>query len=511
MTNLRLTYDQATAQGHTLLTKDLARALLARSGRRLERAEVEEAYRLGELTKFQDGVAAPDTLAKEARVAAWFANRGTASATLTWLPAVAPSGCNSAQGGAWGQIRGANTALVTGLPGAGKTWLVARVVEVAVQAGKQVLCATPTGKAASVLSLKLDRFPVSTLHKLLGVVPGQLVNPNPVHADLLVIDEFSMVDVALLDCLLQAVGPRTAVLFSGDPNQLPPVGLGYPAKDLVDWYSEHEQPGVILVHLDRVERQAAGSDILELATALHRSQLLPLGTRNITVRRVPTEEIEPTAVGYCLGSELAELHQLTDPYRQVLVLTPVKAAKFEASTSRINQAVSHARFPERDLARSKFARGDRLIFTVNNYTHGFVNGEMGTLVDYQSAARHARIDNDGGYRYELDSYSLGQYAEWGYALTVHKAQGSEAEVVVLLLHPEAGFMYSLNLLYTAVTRAKRHLLLVGDLSVLKKALFRREVRSTALPTFLSDAELRTRWAKWSLYVDLSHYAEGYAP
>lgn len=513
MNGLTLVVNQAFAQGHTLLTKERARALCARAGVSIDREAVEEAYAQHELTKLPAGVAAPATLAQEAIVARWFAHRATASNTLATLPATPPSAANVPQSRAWGILRASPTTLVTGLPGAGKTWLVAQAVLAAVAAGLTVACATPTGKAASVLSLKLDRFPVLTIHKLIGVVPGQLMDPTPVHADLLVIDEFSMVDVSLLACLLQAVRPTTTVVFSGDPYQLPPVGRGFPCYDLAQYLSQHKLPGVNLVHLDHVERQRAGSGVVALANALRRGEIPSgplLGGPDVSTVRCPTDEIEPRALACLVGGELETRLQLSDPYRELLLLSPVKAMKFEAATSRLNKQISTHRFPERDLGeRCKFARGDRLIFTVNNYTHGFVNGEMGTLIDYQASVRHVVIDNDVGYRYELDAYSLGQYAEWGYALTVHKAQGSEAEAVALLLHPEAKFMYSLNLIYTAVTRAKRHLVLLGDPNVLTKAVTSREVRDTNFAWLLEHHTEMERWAQWSSYDDLSKYAAGY--
>lgn len=157
---------------------------------------------------------------------------------------------------------------------------------------------------------------------------------------------------------------------------------------------------------------------------------------------------------------------------------------------------------------TRFRLGDRLVFSVNDRHLGFVNGERGTLVAYDARTRTASIESDHGKVYILSGSRLDDYADWGYATTVHKAQGSEADVVILLCNPRVRFTYSMNLLYTALTRARFELLLIGDPSVLESGLRNPEVRVTALRHLLGDPALCASIRRTTAPPDYSCYAEG---
>lgn len=457
--------------GHTVLDKPAAQRAWQK-GYRYDQRSIDVALANCDLVRVNGGLTSPKAAQPEAILGRWLALRRAAE-TGGHLGRVSPPNVplNAGQVAAWGLLTGARTAALTGLPGTGKTYLLAKLVQAAIDANYRVRALAPTGKAASVLSLKLDRFPVETIHRALGLRPGEVYNDATIEADLVVVDETSMVDAQLMAYLVSAIQPTTVVWFVGDPNQLPPVSAGWPFRDMV----EHQL--LPIAQLTQPQRQTQGNGILEMSYAAVGGTLY-LPERNITHLNVPSKEVEQRAV-QLYHQELSQRHPDLDVIRQAMLLSPVKDKKFEAATSNLNEQLSHLRFPQRTLGRSKFTVGDRILFTVNNYSYGFVNGELGILKSFNKG--EADIENDVGFTYHLSGYRLSEWADWAYALTVHKAQGSEADVVVLMLHADADFMYTKNLVYTAMTRAKQHLYLVGDVALLRKALSKPERRRTCLP------------------------------
>jgi exodeoxyribonuclease V alpha subunit len=398
-------------------------------------------------------------------------------------------------------------AALTGRPGTGKTYLTAMIVNALLDAGVPVDVAAPTGKAASVLTLKLDRrVDVVTIHRLIGLAPGQIPGyhqHNQLSSRVVVVDESSMIDSELLGMLLDAIDPvRTFVLLVGDPNQLNPVGYGSPFADLV------RNKLIPVAELTEIQRQAGDNGIIQMAHSFADGKLL-LPEKNVYHFKMDPTRLKDEAINLYCSDRLKAKFGLESVQKEFLILSPVKQEKYNASTASINEAISHRLLPARDLGKSKFARGDRIIFTVNNYAHGFVNGELGVLEDYSRRGGHARIRNDIGTVYELDDYSLGQYADWAYALTVHKAQGSECRVVALLLEPGAKQMYTRNLVYTAITRAREELLIFGDLKTLEEAAARPDNRVCALPYLVRNPDLSARIIERTQPADLSSFAEDY--
>jgi exodeoxyribonuclease V alpha subunit len=377
------------------------------------------------------------------------------------------------------------------------------LVEALTTAGLTVDIAAPTGKAASVLALKLHRqFECVTIHRLLGLRPGELPT-SKVRADVVILDEASMIDSELMGYACEALRSDSFLLLVGDPAQLSPVGAGAPFHDCVE--------GSLLpvAHLRSVQRQAAGNGVLHLAHSMAGGHASFPDT-NVHRFTVDKSRLEEQALDLYCSDRLVDRFGLTDRERQVTILSPVKQEKFEASTRNLNHAISHRLLPDRNIQKSKFTRGDRVMFTINNYEHGFVNGELGKLIDYKSVARTATIVNDIDTEYVLEDYSLAQYMEHAYAMTVHKAQGSEAKVVMLLLHPDFKFMLTRNLLYTAVTRAQEDLILIGDPNLLTAGIQKVERRETALRYLLRGSDqLWEQIIEKTQLADLSEFTEGY--
>ena len=476
MNPLAAHFSLAAQDGHTVLTRSSCASYRAK-GFQFENSEVQLALSEGFLVKLSQGVTSVEAAKGEALCAGWLRARSGAPFGGRLVPASEPpAGCSPCQRAAWGLLTSRGACALAGLPGTGKTWLLAQFARTARAAGLSVRACAPTGKAASVLSLKLDRYPVETIHRLLNLRPGEVYVEQLLTMDVLLVDESSMIDAELMSYLLSAVAPTTQVIFCGDHRQLPPVGAGWPFRDMV------ERRLLPVAELVTPQRQSEESGVLRLAraVALGKGATDELASCYPDVRYtpIPSKELDDWSVDY---------YCQRDP-KQTLLLSPVKAAKFDVSTAKLSKAISQRLCPDR-IEGTQFAVGDRIIFTVNNRQYGFVNGEMGTLLGYDAQQRVADIVNDHGFLYHLDEYSVPRYADLGYALTVHKAQGSEAEEVCLLLTPRTEFMYSRNLLYTALTRAKTKLVLAGDLNVLKQAALRPEVRYTCLPELVQQPDL----------------------
>lgn len=490
-----------TAQGHTRLTKADANRAWAK-GYTYTKESLDVALAAGDLVRIDTDLTTALAVLPEARIAAWLARRGTAKPAPTLgMAGATPATCNAGQRAAWHTLAGESTATLTGLPGTGKTWLVAAYIRAMIEAGRSVKVVAPTGQAAAVLSLKLVGVTeVVTIHRALGLRPGELYNDKKLEYELVVVDETSMVDAELMAFLCASIDTDTQVIFVGDPNQLPPVGAGWPFRDLVSIVPN--------AHLTQPQRTSLTSGILTMSYAAVDGRLeLPTIQHNGILDVDYIESLDSNALNiivgrYCSG-ELAQRYGLEDVTKQALILSPVKDSKYETSTGYLNQAISHKLYPKRIFGRSKFTSGDRILFTVNDREHGFVNGERGLLIDYNDG--NAVIESDYGKRYELEGWSLADYAEWGYAMTVHKAQGAEADLIVLLLSKEAGFIYNRNLLYTAMTRAKKNLLLVGDLSILDAGLKNPTQRNTCLGWLCSNDEAVRRIISHASPTDFSKF------
>ncbi|WPB93128.1 SF1B family DNA helicase RecD2 [Streptomyces malaysiensis] len=364
-------------------------------------------------------------------------------------------------------------AVLTGGPGCGKSFTVRSVVELARAKQAKVVLAAPTGRAAKRLS-ELTGAEASTVHRLLELKPGgdaAYDRDRPLDADLVVVDEASMLDLLLANKLAKAVPPGAHLLFVGDVDQLPSVGAGEVLRDLL-------APGspVPAVRLTRIFRQAQQSGVV---TNAHRiNEGVPPVTQGLSdfflFVEDDTEEAGRLTVDVAARRIPAKFG--LDPRRDVQVLAPMHRGPAGAGTLNglLQQAITPARpdVPERRFGGRVFRVGDKVTQIRNNYekgANGVFNGTVGvvTSLDTDEQRLTVRTDEDEEVPYDFDELDELAHA---YAVTIHRSQGSEYPAVVIPVTTGAWMMLQRNLLYTAVTRAKRLVVLVGSRRALGQAV-----------------------------------------
>jgi exodeoxyribonuclease V alpha subunit len=367
-----------------------------------------------------------------------------------------------------------------GGPGTGKSRTVAAVVELANRHHKRIALAAPTGRAAKRLE-ELTGEPASTLHRLLGAQgrTGEFIRGEtwPLDAEVVVVDEASMLDVELAAALLAACADSTHLLLVGDPAQLPSIGAGRVLGDVLD-------SGVLpATELTILHRQAEGGSIARLASAVRAGELPVVDdpTREVVV--VPSEGSNDAARRVVQLVTDSIPRALSIAPSEVQVVTPVHRGG--AGTIELNKALKAVLNPGTGTV-GRFDVGDRVCATANHLDDGFANGEVGVVAGAVEGV--LQIDFGGG-PIPVASKLLSDIVH-GWALTVHRAQGSEWPAIVVVLPPEASGMLSRPLVYTALTRAQRHLSIVHAAgSALARGV--REVgarpRRTRLAGLLRDA------------------------
>ncbi len=366
--------------------------------------------------------------------------------------------------------------LVTGGPGTGKTTILRGILSLYDQMGVKTLLAAPTGRAAQRLSEVTGRD-ASTIHRLLeaGIDPntGKMVfardESNPLKAEAVIVDEMSMVDVLLLHSLLQAVRPRARLIFVGDPDQLPPVGPGSPFADCL-------RSGLLpMVQLTEIFRQAQQSLIVMNAHRINQGLLPEL--RNVKsdffFLRCPSEEAVGKTIEALCSTRLPQNMGIAP--EQIQVLTPTR--KSGVGTWALNARLQNALNPaapnkkERQWGEFSFREGDRVMQIRNNYDimwkkangsavgTGIFNGDVGTILSIDPHQELMTVCFDDRIA-DYDFAQLGEL-EPAYAMTVHKSQGSEYRAVILAAWTGSPYLLSRSVLYTAVTRARELLIIVG--------------------------------------------------
>jgi exodeoxyribonuclease V alpha subunit len=376
--------------------------------------------------------------------------------------------------------------VITGGPGVGKTTIVNAILRVLAAKGATIALCAPTGRAAKRLS-EASGMEAKTIHRLLEVNPvsGGFRRgiEHPLEADLVVIDETSMVDVPLMYALLRAVSDRAAVLFVGDVDQLPSVGPGQVLADLI---SSGTLP---VVRLTEVFRQAAASRIVQAAHAINRGELpqtAPRGEES-DFHVVPADDPETVAerIVTLVSKRIPERFGF-DPLRDIQVLCPM--TRGAAGVRALNLALQAALNPNPPVAVERFgwrfAPGDRVMQLDNDYEKEVHNGDLGQVVaiDEEMGELVVRFD-DREVRYgfgELDTLMP------AFATTIHKSQGSEYPAVVIPVVTQHYPMLQRNLLYTGVTRGKRLVVLVGQRRAIAIA-----VRGTGM---------RRRWSRLAIWL-----------
>ncbi|MFF0423645.1 ATP-dependent RecD-like DNA helicase [Streptomyces sp. NPDC004520] len=364
-------------------------------------------------------------------------------------------------------------AVLTGGPGCGKSFTVRSIVELARAKKAKVVLAAPTGRAAKRLA-ELTGAEASTVHRLLELKPGgdaAYDRDRPLDADLIVVDEASMLDLLLANKLVKAVAPGAHLLLVGDVDQLPSVGAGEVLGDLL-------APGspVPSVRLTRIFRQAQQSGVV---TNAHR---INAGTPPLT-QGLPDfflfveEETEDAArVAVDVASRRIPAKFGLDPRRDVQVLAPMHRGPAGAGSLNglLQQAITPARpdLPEKRFGGRVFRVGDKVTQIRNNYekgANGVFNGTVGvvTALDPVEQRLTVRTDEDEEVPYDFDELDELAHA---YAVTIHRSQGSEYPAVVIPVTMSAWMMLQRNLLYTAVTRARKLVVLVGSRRAIAQAV-----------------------------------------
>jgi len=359
-------------------------------------------------------------------------------------------------------------AVVTGGPGTGKTTLICAYAALMRAAGRRTTLAAPTGRAARHLA-EVAGLPAATIHRLLGYNPAEdrflHTADHLLDTEVLIVDEASMIDTVLMAGLMEALPMNASLLLVGDAQQLPSVGPGNVLADLV-------AAGCLPVYeLTDIFRQAAAGPIVVNAHRIRRGQLPEMETTAQGAQFRFIEAAEPAAAVETIVRLCQQLPKEMglDPMRDVQVLTPMHRG--EAGTVNLNQVLQQALNPPpagKGRGRGRFATGDKVMHLKNNYPKAVFNGDIGTVVGLEPKSGRLQVDFDGRLvvyeQAELDQLAL------AYAITVHKSQGGEYPAVIIVLLSQHYPMLQRNLLYTAVTRGRRQVVLVGSRKALAVAV-----------------------------------------
>ena len=371
--------------------------------------------------------------------------------------------------------------IITGGPGTGKTTTINTIIKYFEMEGLDIFLAAPTGRAAKRMS-ETTGFEARTIHRMLelnGGVDGaagfERNEQNPLETDVVIIDEMSMVDISLMHALLKAVAVGTRLILVGDVNQLPSVGPGSVLRDII---RSHE---CNVVMLTKIFRQASTSDIIVNAHKINQGEEVTLDNKSMDfffLKRYDADVII-SVVLQLIKQKLPKFVDAT-PY-DIQVLTPMR--KGLLGVERLNGILQRYLNPPSPQKREKehgdilFREGDKIMQTRNNYQleweirtkyglsvdkgTGVFNGDMGIVREINDFAETMTVEFDEGRIVEYP-YKLLDELELAYAITIHKSQGSEYPAVVIPLLSGPSMLMNRNLLYTAVTRARKCVTLVGN-------------------------------------------------
>ena len=360
--------------------------------------------------------------------------------------------------------------ILTGGPGVGKTTTANAIIRLLRAMGESVALAAPTGRAAQRLS-EVSGDQAKTVHRLLEWNPQtQSFNrdeTNPLTAEAIIIDEASMLDVWLGVALFRAISPRSQIILIGDIDQLPSVGPGNILRDLM------ASNAVPYIKLDQIFRQAANSSIIQSAHQINRGETPELSdqpTSDCLFIELDSVEHITSKIEALVSRELPEAYDL-DPVRDIQILTPMNRG--ELGTKQLNQKLqsilNHA--PKEQVLKTDkdiFRPGDKVIQNSNNYDLNVFNGDIGVVE--LAGVNDGKLIVSFGDRTVTYSREDSSDLRLAYAITIHKSQGSEFPVVVIPIAMQQFVMLQRNLVYTALTRAKKLAIFIGQRRALQQAI-----------------------------------------
>ena len=390
-----------------------------------------------------------------------------------------------------------NSAMViTGGPGTGKTTIIKAIIDLSENSGKKVMLCAPTGRAAKRMS-EVCQMEAKTIHRLLEITPGENEvgnrfarnENNKLECDVLIVDEMSMVDILLMDSLLSAMPRGARIVMVGDADQLPSVGAGNVLRDII------ESDALACIKLTEIFRQARESMIVVNAHRINHGEMPHLNDADndfFLVTRDDINDIPETIAGLC-SHRLLKAYGF-NPFTQIQVLTPTR--KSIIGVTSLNTVLQERLNPpspdkaEHITGRCVFRVGDKVMQIKNNYYMewekldgseeglGVFNGDVGYISEMNKAAQKLTvIFDDRAVQYD---FLMLDELELAYAATVHKSQGSEFDAVIIPMCETHRLLMTKNLLYTAITRAKKLAVLVGN--------------EDAIRTFVNNDNIRQRFS-----------------
>ena len=383
------------------------------------------------------------------------------------------------------QVNDNNVSIITGGPGTGKTTIIKTLIDIYKNRGKKVVLCAPTGRAAKKMTESTGED-AKTIHRLLEIgkfEEDKLESINqefkPIDGDIIVIDEMSMVDVFLMNYITKAIYLGTKLVLVGDSNQLSSVGPGNILKDIID------SGKISTVNLDKIFRQAAKSDIIVNAHKVNNGENF-LRTRSdenkdnrdcFFIQETEHDKIISQLVSLCTGR--LKKYGNYDFYKSIQVLTPTR--KGNLGIRDLNNKLQEYINPKSEEKKEKkygeitFREGDRVMQIKNNYDifwdreidgkyengTGIFNGDIGQITKIDETEKQLRVEFDDGKKTWYMFSELDQL-ELAYSITIHKSQGSEFDVVIMVLPQASPMLLTRNLLYTGITRAKKILVMIGN-------------------------------------------------
>lgn len=385
--------------------------------------------------------------------------------------------------------------IITGGPGTGKTTTINTILQVLDLEGLDILLAAPTGRAAKRMS-ETSGWEAQTIHRLLELNGGvdlegedkramhfERNEKQPLEADVIIVDEFSMVDIYLMNALLRAIVPGTRLIMVGDVNQLPSVGPGNVLKDMI------HSGFCPVVRLNRIFRQAAESQIVVNAHKINAGEEIALGSQTPDFLHLERQD-SASIINVVIQLVMQKLPPHVDAsVYDIQVLTPMR--KGELGVEHLNQVLQQYMNPpepgkiEREFHGVLFRENDKVMQIRNDYQipwskktrygdvfeegTGVFNGDTGVIREIHTVEETVVVEFDEGKVVEYDFNQMDEM-ELAYAITIHKSQGSEYPAVVLPLLSGPRMLMNRNLLYTAVTRAKKCVVTVGDSQTIQRMI-----------------------------------------